>query len=92
MRAAIESTRTKLNLYTETPKNGLVIFCGIILMEDGVTERRVNYDFEPFHPINQSLYYCDKRFETGPLQCLLADDKKFGFVIVDGNGALFAYL
>jgi peptide chain release factor subunit 1 len=23
---------------------------------------------------------------------LLADDKKFGFVIVDGNGALFAYL
>lgn len=50
--AAITSTREKLKLYKETPKNGLVIFCGIILMEDGKTEKKINYDIEPFRPIN----------------------------------------
>ena len=29
---------------------------------------------------------------TEPLNCLLTDDDKFGFVIVDGNGALYATL
>lgn len=79
-------------LYRDTPRNGLVIFCGVILMDDGKTEKKINYDFEPFRPINQSLYNCGNRFDTSPLGCLLADDQKFGFVIVDGNGALFATL
>ena len=92
MITAIESTRQKLMQYHETPKNGLVIFCGEVLLEDEKTEKKINYDFVPFKPISSSLYYCDKRFETGPLLELLSDDKKFGFVIVDGNGALFATL
>ena len=89
---AITSTSAKLKLYKDTPKNGLVIFCGVILMDDGKTEKKINYDFEPFRPINQSLYNCGNRFDTSPLACLLADDQKFGFVIVDGSGALFATL
>jgi peptide chain release factor subunit 1 len=89
---AITSTSSKLKLYKEFPKNGLVIFCGVILMDDGKTEKKINYDFEPFRPINQSLYNCSNKFDTSPLQCLLHDDQKFGFVIVDGNGALFATL
>lgn len=89
---AITSTSAKIKLYKDTPKNGLVIFCGVILMDDGKTEKKINYDFEPFRPINQSLYNCGNRFDTSPLQCLLQDDQKFGFVIVDGNGALFATL
>jgi peptide chain release factor subunit 1 len=59
-------------------------------MEDGKTEKKINIDFEPFRPINQSVYFCDTKFHTDALQCLLADDEKFGFVIVDGNGALYA--
>ena len=89
---AITSTSAKLKLYKDTPKNGLVIFCGVILMDDGKTEKKINYDFQPFRPINQSLYNCGNKFDTSPLQCLLQDDQKFGFVIVDGNGALFATL
>ena len=50
--AAITSTKEKLKLYRDTPKNGLVVFCGIILMEDGKTEKKINYDIEPFRPIN----------------------------------------
>ncbi len=61
-------------------------------MEDGVKEKRINKDFEPFRPINQKLYSCETKFDTTPLHSLLSADKKFGFVIVDGNGALFATL
>ncbi len=90
--AAITSTKEKLKLYRDTPKNGLVVFCGIILMEDGKTEKKINYDIEPFRPINQSLYNCGNKFDTSPLNSLLQDDQKFGFVVVDGNGALYATL
>lgn len=82
----------ELKLYKQTPTNGLVIYCGIIMMEDGKTEKKVTFDFEPFVPINQSLYFCDNSFHTDPLRVLLEDDEKFGFVVVDGNGALFGTL
>lgn len=61
-------------------------------MEDGKTEKKVIYDFEPFKPINQSQYFCDTSFHTDPLYTLLDDDDKFGFVVVDGSGCLFATL
>ena len=82
----------ELKLYRQTPKNGLVIYCGVILMDDGKTEKKINFDFEPFRPINQSVYFCGGKFQTEPLKCLLADDDKFGFIVVDGNGALYATL
>lgn len=89
---AITSTKEKLKLYKQTPTNGLVIYCGVILMEDGKTEKKINFDFEPFRPINQFLYFCGGKFQTEPLNCLLQDDEKFGFIIVDGNGSLYATL
>jgi peptide chain release factor subunit 1 len=52
-----------LKLYTRVPDNGLVIYCGTILTDDG-KEKRVNIDFEPFKPINTSLYLCDNKFHT----------------------------
>jgi peptide chain release factor subunit 1 len=52
----------------------------------------INFDIEPFKPINQNIYSCEGKFKTEPLQVLLQDDHKFGFVIVDGNGCLFANL
>jgi peptide chain release factor subunit 1 len=61
-------------------------------MEDGHTERWIINHFEPFKPISQSLYFCDRWFETSPLKCLVQDDKRFGFIIVDGNGVLYATL
>merc|ERR1712242_501816 len=52
----------------------------------------VNIDFEPFKPINTSLYLCDNKFHTEALTALLADDNRFGFIVMDGNGALFGTL
>jgi peptide chain release factor subunit 1 len=73
------------------PPNGLVIYCGTIVTEEG-KEKKVNIDFEPFKPINTSLYLCDNKFHTEALTALLADDNKFGFIVMDGNGALFGTL
>ncbi|CAH8495976.1 unnamed protein product [Schistosoma guineensis] len=89
--SAITSVQQRLKLYTRVPTNGLVVYCGTIVTEDG-KEKKVNIDFEPFRPVNTSLYLCDNKFHTEALVALLADDSKFGFIVVDGNGALFGTL
>jgi peptide chain release factor subunit 1 len=61
------------------------------LTDDG-KEKRVNIDFEPFKPINTSLYLCDNKFHTEALNELLEDDDVFGFIVMDGNGCLYATL
>ena len=88
---AITSTQQRLKLYNRVPDNGLVMYCGTILTEEG-KEKTGNIDFEPFKKINTSLYLCDSRFHTEPLGELLQDDDKFGFIVMDGNGALFGTL
>jgi peptide chain release factor subunit 1 len=86
--SAITSTQQRLKLYNKCPKNGLVMYCGTVITEDG-KERKVNIDFEPFKPINTSLYLCDNKFHTEDLNDLLLDDEAFGFIIMDGNGCLY---
>ena len=89
--SAITSTQQRLKLFTKVPPNGLVIYCGTILTDDN-KEKKVNIDFEPFKPINTSLYLCDNKFHTEALQELLESDDKFGFIVMDGNGSLFGTL
>eukprot|EP01069_Polyplicarium_translucidae_P012106 Polyplicarium_translucidae@DN474_c0_g1_i1.p1 len=89
--SAITSTQQKLKLYNRTPTNGLVLYCGTVISEEG-KEKKVNMDFEPFKPINTSMYLCDNRFHVEALKELLESDDKFGFIIMDGNGALFGTL
>mmetsp|Transcript_30968 Transcript_30968/g.36801 ORF Transcript_30968/g.36801 Transcript_30968/m.36801 type:complete len:459 (-) Transcript_30968:254-1630(-) len=85
---AITSTQQRLKLYSKCPKNGLVIYCGTVITEEG-KERKVNIDFEPFKAINTSLYLCDNKFHTEDLNELLMDDEAFGFIVMDGNGSLY---
>ena len=61
--SAITSVQQRLKLYNKVPPNGLVIYCGTIVTDDG-KEKKVNIDFEPFRPINTSLYLCDNKFHT----------------------------
>lgn len=89
--SAITSTQQRLKLYNKVPPNGLVVYCGEIITAEG-KERKINIDFEPFKPINTSLYLCDNKFHTEALSELLESDQKFGFIIMDGNGALFGTL
>lgn len=50
VQSAITSSREKLKLYKNTPQNGLILFCGVILMEDNKTEKKITLDIEPFRP------------------------------------------
>ena len=86
--AAITSTQQRLKLYSRVPDNGLVVYCGTVLTPEG-KEKKVNFSFEPFKPINTSLYLCDNKFHTEALSELLESDARFGFIIMDGNGTLF---
>lgn len=88
---AITSVQQRLKLYNKVPPNGLVIYCGTILTNEN-KEKKVSIDFEPFKPINTSLYLCDNKFHTEALKELLECDDKFGFIIMDGNGTLFGTL
>uniref|UniRef100_A0A0E0JTG2 eRF1/Pelota-like N-terminal domain-containing protein n=1 Tax=Oryza punctata TaxID=4537 RepID=A0A0E0JTG2_ORYPU len=89
--AAITSAQQRLKLYNRVPPNGLVLYTGTIVTEEG-KEKKVTFDFEPFRPINASLYLCDNKFHTEALNELLESDDKFGFIIMDGNGTLFGTL
>lgn len=89
--SAITSTQQRLKLYSKIPPNGLVVYCGEVVTEDG-KEKKLSISFEPFKPINTSLYKCDNKFRTECLNELLEDDDKFGFVIMDGNGTLYGTL
>ncbi|GKT17174.1 Eukaryotic peptide chain release factor subunit 1, partial [Aduncisulcus paluster] len=85
---AIASASQKLKLYSKIPENGLVIFVGTVLTEEG-KEKKLNIDFEPFKPVHTFLYLCDNKFHTEPLQSLLTADSAFGFIVVDGHGVLY---
>ena len=88
---ALYCAKEKLSLYTRTPPNGLVIYCGLVQMPNG-GEKMIKIDLEPFKPINTSLYRCNNIFHTDELKALLVDNDKFGFLIIDGNGSLLGLL
>jgi len=88
---AITSTQQRLKMYNRTPKNGLIIYCGEIITEEG-KEKKVTIDFEPFKPISTTMYLCDNKFHCEDLAELLEGDDQFGFLIMDGNGALYGTL
>jgi len=92
VQGAITSAKERLKLYNRTPASGLILYCGIVLEEDGRTEKKVTISFEPFKPINTSLYLCDNKFHVQDLKALLETNPPFGFIIVDGHGALMATL
>ncbi|KIY93331.1 putative Eukaryotic peptide chain release factor subunit1-3 [Monoraphidium neglectum] len=73
--SAITSAQQRLKLYTKVPPNGLVLYTGTILTDEG-KEKKVNIDFEPFKPINTSLYLCDNKFHTEALAELLESDNR----------------
>ncbi|KAH9611052.1 hypothetical protein KSS87_018955 [Heliosperma pusillum] len=91
VQGAITSAQQRLKLYNRVPPNGLVLYTGTFTTLDG-KERKETFDFEPFKPVNVSLYLCDNRFHTEPLSQLLDSNEKYGFIVMDGNGTLFGTL
>ena len=89
--SAITSAQTRLKQYKQTPPNGLALFCGEVVADDGKSKKLV-LDIEPPKPLTRKLYLCDNKFHLEALTEMLNDDETFGFIIIDGNGTLFATL
>lgn len=49
--SAITSTQQKLKLYNRVPDNGLCVFVGTVLNDEG-KEKKISFALEPFKPIN----------------------------------------
>ena len=80
---AIVSVQQRLKLYNKVPPNGLVVYCGTVINEQG-KEKKLAIDFEPFKPINTSLYLCDNKFHTEAVRlslyfCIKPNRYLFGF-------------
>lgn len=92
VQSAISSTQQKLKgLYGQPLPNGLVIYVGTIKIDE-TKEKMISRIIVPFRQINTSLYLCDSKFHTEFLSELLENDDKFGFIIIDGSGAIFGTL
>jgi len=89
VQAAITAALGRLKLIPRVPPNGLILYSGTVLTEDN-KEKKLTLDIEPFKPVSRSLYLCDNKFHTDELRRMLESDEKFGFVIVDGSGTLYA--
>jgi peptide chain release factor subunit 1 len=88
--SAITSTQQKLKQYKTVPSNGIALYCGEMMIEN--KEKKVTFAIEPFKPLTKFLYLCDSKFHTEALEDLLLSEEKYGFIIMDGHGALYGLL
>jgi len=88
--SAITSCQQKLKLYNRVPPNGLCILVGTIV--NGDDRKQISIDIEPPKPIVSYLYKCDSVFHIESLFDMLKDDKRYGYLIMDGKGYLLATL
>jgi len=89
--SAITSTQHKLKDFKQIPPNGLCVFCGTIMTDEG-KDKKVTFAFEPFKPMAAKLYHCDSKFTVGPLNNLLESNATYGYIVMDGNGSLYGTL
>merc|ERR1719479_314696 len=61
VQSALISIQQRLKLYNQTPRNGLIVFCGEMATADGKVKKLI-IDFEPFKPMHHSVYKCDGWF------------------------------
>eukprot|EP01112_Ceratiomyxa_fruticulosa_P004881 TRINITY_DN15444_c0_g1_i1.p1 TRINITY_DN15444_c0_g1~~TRINITY_DN15444_c0_g1_i1.p1 ORF type:complete len:206 (-),score=35.85 TRINITY_DN15444_c0_g1_i1:118-735(-) len=86
---ALKSIQARMKLILRIPERGLVIYCGVSA-EDAKLRTWV---FEPIKPLPTFVYRCDTSFLTQPVKDIIdASETKYGFIIVDGSGAVFASL
>lgn len=95
-RQSVEEALTVINGKVKNlnwlPDNGLCIYCGLVKTDvQGKTERVLKL-VEPIKPVPQFIYRCDTHFIIDPLKDQLESHEKYGFIVVDGAGALFASL
>lgn len=90
---ALASVKEKLKVYLNKQlPTGLVIYCGNAKLQGHNDVRKLMITFEPFKEVNTKMYKCGDTFEVDFLKAMLETNEKYGFIIVDGNGALYGVI
>lgn len=90
---ALTSVKEKLRNYlNKSLPTGLIIYCGNATLAGHREARKVMIAFEPYKEVNTKVYNCGDKFELDFLKSLLETNERYGFIIVDGNGALYGVL
>jgi len=79
---ALTKIQQNLKLYKKTPEHGLAIFCGNVSEHEGDTDIKI-WTIEPPEPVPIKLYWCDQKFELGPLSNMVAEKEIYGLVVMD---------
>ncbi len=80
-----------LKLYKRTPEHGLAIFAGNVSEQEGKTDIKI-WAVEPPEPVTVKLYWCDQKFELGPLKQQLKEKEVYGLVALDTKEATIGLL
>jgi peptide chain release factor subunit 1 len=59
----------------------VAIFCGSYTDSEG-KEKKIMADIQPLRMLPHSVYKCDSRFHTELLREQLADDTRYGFIVM----------
>jgi peptide chain release factor subunit 1 len=89
--SAIDKIMQYLKLFKETPKNGLVIFCGNISSVSGREDIQL-FSIEPPVPLKVNIYRCDSTFLLGPIVDMVETNDIYALLVMDGREATLASL
>ena len=93
VQTALISVKEKLRNYmNKALPNGLILFCGNGSMPGRKDLKKFMIAFEPYKEVNTKCYKCGDKFEIDFLKAMLETNERYGFIIVDGSGALFGSL
>lgn len=88
---SLERVVRELRKISQTPANGLAIFCGNVSEKEGTQDIQV-WMVEPPKPLNVRLYRCDQIFIIEPLKEMLAVDEVYGLLVMDRREATIGLL
>ncbi len=89
--SALTKIQQHLKLYKKTPEKGLVIFCGNVSEKEGESDIEL-WSLEPPEPVKVKLYWCDQKFELGPLEEMMKEKDVYGLLVLDRSEANFGIL
>src|SRR3972149_9962853 len=79
---ALEKILQHLKLYKEIPHHGLIMFCGNISEQEGVSDIKL-WAIEPPEKLGVKKYWCDQKFQLEPLEEMVEEKEVFGLVVMD---------
>ncbi|XP_010500904.1 PREDICTED: eukaryotic peptide chain release factor subunit 1-3-like [Camelina sativa] len=90
---AIESAKKRLQELDKIHLEGLSLYTGTIIDKEHTDKEGTTIiEFQPFQPIEVSLYQFGDFFNTEPLHQQLTPAEKYGILVMDKRGVMFTSL